>query len=80
LLSSSLLWFISPWLIPLSVLFFVLLDYAQSEVLGNKFNIKIWFLKELLLPFIWLQASLRNTVEWRGTKLKVLSKGLVRRA
>lgn len=67
------------WLLPVSLLLFFCLDMLMCWNFESRMCWKTWLLKELLAPLIWLHALACDTVDWRGSKLKVLSKGLAKK-
>lgn len=50
---------------------YAVLDFWLIGELGGRPSALGWVLKEALVPFIWLDALMGSTVEWRGTKIKV---------
>lgn len=54
-------------------------DADLTKMMGGKFNLKAWVVREALAPLIWAKALVRNDVTWRGNRLKVGRRGKVRR-
>jgi len=46
-------------------------DWIISLPTSAPFRPQYWLVAQLLAPFVWLDALLRNTVNWRGNKLDV---------
>ena len=63
-----------------TALIWILGDLALLRQLGGRFHLGIWVVRELTVPFIWLNAVATRQVTWRGNKLRLMSGGRVQTA
>ncbi len=68
---AALMAFMGSWLISM------LQDIAMVTAVKGRFDLRIWVVRDLLLPFIYLHALGSRKITWRGTKLTIRKGGLV---
>ena len=52
-------------------------DYIQSLLMGTELMLMHWLEKECIIPLIWVHSVFSSTIDWRGSKLKMLAGGKV---
>ena len=57
----------------------VLMDSAMMWANRSRFRPEIWLLREFLTPVLWAHGALSRHVVWKGVRLNVHGRGLIRR-